>query len=446
MRRWPSRPLEAREGSVIVGAMSSDTTAQPATRLWHPFADMSAVDGNEFVVARGRGAWIWDEEGRAYLDGTAGLWYANAGHGREEISAAVARQLLELDAYGAFGDIANRPALDLAERLAAVAPVDDARIFLTTGGGEAIDTAVKLARRYWAAVGRPERVHVISRVDGYHGTNGYGTSIGGIAANSAELGPLMPATSRVAFDSVDALRDEIALVGADTVAAFVCEPVIGAGGVHFPPAGYVEEAAALCREHGILFVADAVICAFGRLGTWFGIERFGVRPDLITFAKGVTSGTLPLGGVVASGRIAEPFWTTRGLVFRHGATYSAHPTCCAAALANLDLMEREGLIARGQELEDELAAALAPLAGHAAVGELRTGEGLLAAVALSPDLLAADPAAPARLGAAARDAGVIVRTLADAVAVSPPLIVGRTELDQLAAGIGAGLDALAPAA
>lgn len=280
------------------------------TRLWHPFADMSAVDGHEFVVARGEGAWIWDADGRRYLDGTAALWYSNVGHGRPEIADAVSAQLRTLDAYGAFGDFANEPATVLAERLAAAAPVDDARVFLTTGGGEAIDTAVKLARRYWHAVGRPERSWIVSRTNGYHGTNGYGTSIGGLAPNRAELGPLIEQTVRVQHDEIAELEATFERLGPDTIAAFVCEPVIGAGGVHLPADGYLEAAAALCRAHGVLFIADSVICAFGRLGTWFGVERWGLRPDMITFAKGVTSGTLPLGGVIVSGQIAEPFWTT----------------------------------------------------------------------------------------------------------------------------------------
>ncbi|WP_320670130.1 aminotransferase family protein [Patulibacter defluvii] len=421
------------------------TAAPTGTRLWHPFADMSAVDGHEFVVARGEGAWIWDRDGRRYLDGTAALWYANVGHGRPEIADAVAAQLRTLDAYGAFGDFANQPAIAVAERLAELAPVDDARVFLTTGGGEAIDTAVKLARRWWHAVGEPQRTWVISRENGYHGTNGYGTSIGGLAPNRAELGPLIEDTARVSHDDVSALAATIERLGADRVAAFVCEPVIGAGGVHLPAPGYLEEAAALCRRHGILFVADSVISAFGRLGSWFGVERWNLRPDMITFAKGVTSGTLPLGGVVVSGRIAEPFWTTPGLIFRHGATYAAHPTCCAAALANLDLLESEGLIARGQELEGPLADVLAPLAEHPAVGEIRSGIGLIAAVELDGELRRRDPGVVGRAAALARDAGLITRALPTALALSPPLVVTAEELAEAAAMLTQALDRLVAA-
>ena len=181
--------------------------------------------------------------------------------------------------------------------------MDDAKVFLASGGGDAIDTAAKIARRHWALQGRPERVHIVSRTNGYHGTHAFGTSIGGIEANTSNWGPLVPHTSAVAFDSLPALEQEILRVGPERVAAFFCEPVIGAGGVHPPPEGYIEGVADLCAEHGILLVIDSVICAFGRLGTWFGIERWpDVRPDMITFAKGVTSGYLPLGGVIVVGR------------------------------------------------------------------------------------------------------------------------------------------------
>src|SRR3712207_705537 len=239
-----------------------------------------------------------------------------------------------LAAYQAFGAFPNTPALRLAERLSELAPVDDARVFFVSGGGDAIDTAAKLARRYFAATGTPERVHLISRAQGYHGTHGLGTSIGGIPANRSDMGPLDPASSQVPHDSLEALETEVERVGADRVAAVFVEPVMGAGGVHQPRPGYVEGVAELCRRAGILFVVDAVINAFGRLGTWLAANRFGVRPDMICFAKGVTSGYLPLGGVVVSGRVAQPFWERPGIMFRHGPTYSAHPTCCAAAMAN----------------------------------------------------------------------------------------------------------------
>jgi putrescine aminotransferase len=413
------------------------------TRLWHPFADMHAVRGAEMVIARGEGAYVWDDEGRRYLDGTASLWNVNVGHGRAEIVEAAAAQMRTLASYSAFGAFANTPALRLAERLGELAPVDDARIFFGSGGGDAIDTAGKLARRYFAAVEQPERVHLISRAQGYHGTHGLGTSIGGIPANRADMGPLDPHASLVPHDSLEALEAEVERVGADRVAAIFVEPVMGAGGVHQPRPGYVEGVADLCARTGILFVVDAVINAFARLGTWFAADRFGVRPDLICFAKGVTSGYLPLGGVVISGRVAEPFFERPGAMFRHGPTYSAHPTCCAAAMANLDIIKREGLLQRGRELEDEIASALRTLEGADLVGEVRAGLGALGAVAFAPDALAAHPDLPQRTFAQARARGVLVRPLGDGVAISPPLVVTRDEVEHAAEVIGEALEAVA---
>ena len=415
----------------------------PDTRLWHPFADMHAVRGAEMVIARGEGAYVWDDEGRRYLDGTASLWNVNVGHGREEIVDAAAAQMRTLASYSAFGAFANAPALRLAERLGELAPVDDARIFFGSGGGDAIDSAGKLARRYFAAVDQPERVHLISRTQGYHGTHGLGTSIGGIPANRAEMGPLDRNASLVPHDSLEALEAEVERVGADRVAAIFVEPVMGAGGVQQPRPGYVEGVADLCARTGILFVVDAVINAFGRLGTWFAADRFGVRPDLICFAKGVTSGYLPLGGVVISGRVAEPFFERSGAMFRHGPTYSAHPTCCAAAMANLDIITREGLLERGRELEGEIAAALRTLEGGDLVAEVRAGIGALGAVAFDPGALAAHRDLPQRTFAQTRARGVLVRPLGDGVAISPPLVVTREEVDHAAEVIGEALDAVA---
>jgi putrescine---pyruvate transaminase len=413
------------------------------TRLWHPFSDMAAVKDDEFVIARGDGVWIFDEDGNRYLDACASLWYCNAGHGRAEIADAAARQMKELEAFSIFGDVANPPALELAEALAARAPMDDAKVFLTTGGGDAIDTAAKLARLYWQVVGQPERIHVVARQHGYHGTMAFGTSIGGIDANRAGFGPLVPETSAVAHDSAEALADEIERVGAERVAAFFIEPVIGAGGVYPPAPGYVEAVAEICRDAGVLFVCDSVIVGFGRLGSWFGIERFGVRPDLVTFAKGVTSGYLPLGGVLVSGRVAEPFWNEPGHVLRHGQTYAGHPSVCAAALANIAILERENLIPRGAELERDLYDALAPLADHPLVSEVRSGVGLVGAVAFEPELLERDPALPGKTAKAIRPHGVVLRALGSSLAVSPPLVVTVEELGLIADAIRAGLDDVA---
>jgi adenosylmethionine-8-amino-7-oxononanoate aminotransferase len=413
------------------------------TRFWHPFADMHAVRHAELEIARGEGVWVWDADDNRYLDGTASLWCVNAGHGRREIVEAVTRQMDVLATYQCFGAFSNAPVHELAERLCALAPLDDPRVFLGSGGGDAIDTAAKLARRYFAAIGCPERVHLISRTQGYHGTHGLGTSIGGIPANLADVGPLDPNVSRVPHDSLEAMEAEVERVGPDRVAAIFVEPVIGAGGVHQPRPGYVEGVAALCERTGVLLVIDAVIGAFGRLGTWFAAERFGVRPDLLTFAKGVTSGYLPLGGVLVNARVAEPFWERGGTWFRHGPTYAGHPTCAAAALANIDILEREGLLERGRELETEIAEALQPLASHPLVGEVRAGIGALAAVAFVPEGLAERPDLVYRVTAQARERGVLVRPLGDAVAVSPPLVIEREEVDLLGSVLGEALDAVA---
>jgi putrescine---pyruvate transaminase len=413
------------------------------TALWHPFSDMAAVRENEFVIERGEDVWVYDSDGKRYLDATASLWYVNVGHGRHEIADAVAEQMRKLSAYSTFGDFANEPARALAARLAALAPMPDAKVFFTTGGGESIDTAVKLARRYHAAHGSPERVHVISRAQSYHGTNGIGTGVAGIEANRVGFGEYLPSSSRVAFDSVEALREEILRVGPESVAAFLFEPVIGAGGVLLPPEGYVKGVVEVCREFGVLVIADAVICGFGRLGTWFGVERWGVEPDLITFAKGVTSGYLPLGGVVAGRRVAEPFWERSGVFLRHGATYSGHPACCVAGLVNLDLLERDGLVERGRTMEGELADALSPLAEHPLVGEVRAGLGLLGAVELSAELLERHPGAAVDLQLLVRQRGVLLRPLGKGCAVSPPLTIQSEQVAEIGAALADGLDELA---
>jgi len=418
--------------------------SQPDTRLWHPFADMHAVRSAELTIVAGEGVHVTDEDGRRYLDGTASLWNVNVGHGRRELADAAAAQMRELATYQCFGAFANPPARELAERLSDLAPVDDGRVFLTSGGGDSIDTAAKLARRYFAATGQPDRVHLISRSQGYHGTHGLGTSLGGIPANRADVGPLDPHASQVPHDSLDALETEIKRLGPDHVAAVFVEPVIGAGGVHAPPPDYLEGVEALCKRTRVLHVVDAVIGGFGRLGEWFGPERWGLRPDMIVFAKGVTSGYLPLGGVVVSGEIAAPFWDEESPPwFRHGPTYSGHPTTCAVALANLDIIEREGLLERGHELETDLSEALRPLGSHGLVGEVRCGTGALAAVALSGEVLGRDPKAPLRVFAHTRDRGVLVRPLGDGVALSPPLIATREHIDTAATAIGEALDAVA---
>jgi putrescine aminotransferase len=415
-------------------------TAVEETRLWHPFADMGSVRHGELVIERGEDVWVWDTDARRYLDATASLWYSAVGHGRPEIAAAVAEQMGRLEAYSAFGDLSNQPARELASTLTDLAPMPS-RVFLTSGGGEAIDTAAKLAVRYWYELGQTQRTTLISRTAGYHGTNGFGTALAGIPANRHGFGPQVH-TIQVPHDSLEALEAAIEEAGADHIAGVFLEPVIGAGGLYPPVPGYIEGLASLCERTGVLMIVDSVICGFGRLGTWFGIDRWSVQPDMITFAKGVTSGYLPLGGVIVSERVAEPFWATAGgPVLRHGPTYSAHATCCAAALANIALLGRDGLLERGRELEQPLLDAQTPQTGHAAVAEVRGGVGFLAAVELSHEVLDRDPGAVATVARLAREQGVLVRPLAKAIAVSPPLTATTEHIDLIVRALEAALAA-----
>ena len=269
------------------------------TRLWHPFAAMGKVDGHELVLARGEGCRVWDADGNEYLDATAGLWFANVGHGRGEIADAVAAQLRTLAAHHVFGDQANRAgARARGSALAALAPVPDAAVFFGTGGGEAVDTAAKIVRRYWALVGQPQRTVIVSRSFAYHGTNAYGTSLSGIPAVRDGFGTLVGDVRRGCPRRRRRARTRTLDELGDRAAAFIGEPMIGAGGAIPPPDGYWPAVERICRERGVLLIADEVISGFGRLGRWFGCERYGFTPDLMTCAKGISSGYVPLGAVV----------------------------------------------------------------------------------------------------------------------------------------------------
>ncbi len=418
------------------------------TRFWHPVADMHAVSASgELILDRGEACHVWDDQGRRYLDATAALWYAAVGYGRGEIVDAAAAQMRRLHAYSHYGDVSSRPTTDLAERISAFAPMENAAVFFTSGGGESIETAVKLARRYWSLRDQPERTVIISRERAYHGLAGYGTSIVGSDVFKIGVGPLAGDTLRVPWDSPELLGEAIDHAGAERVAAFFCEPIIGAGGLLLPPARYLEEARRICRERGVLFVADEVICGFCRVGEWFASSRFGLDPDIVTFAKGITSGYVPLGGVIAGTLVQEPFWETgEAGIWRHGYTYSGHATAAAAAHANLDIMEREELAARSLELESELTDVLTPLVEHELVSELRSGLGALAGLQIDPALLADDPGLTERVTLKARDHGILTRTLTGgALQISPPLIITRTELVELATGLRGALDDIAAA-
>jgi putrescine---pyruvate transaminase len=408
--------------------------------FWNPMANMGAIRERATVtVVRGEGATVWDDAGNAYLDAIASLWYCMVGHGRPELADAAAAQLRRLESYQTYERYTSPPAEELAGRVAALSPLDGAKVYFTAGGGgDAVDTAAKLARAYWAAMGAPDKHVIVSRQLAYHGSNAYGTSLGGMAALVEPYGRLVPEVEQVPWNDADALAETIDRIGAGRVAAFIAEPVVGAGGVMLPPEGYLDAVQRICRERDVLFIADEVITGFGRLGEWFGSQRLGIQPDLITCAKGITSGYVPLGAVIASERIAEPFWAEgTEHVFRHGYTYSGHSTACAVALANIDVLERERLVERVRDLEPVLESALRPLESHPLVAEVRAGLGLLAAVEL------ADGSKLNQVVDEARARGVLLRGLRGvALQISPPYVITEDEIATLARVIGESLDAV----
>ncbi len=406
--------------------------------LWHPFADMGAVERDgEFVIARGEGCHVYDTDGNRYLDATAGLWFTNVGHGRAELAEVAARQMSTLAAYSTFGDYATPSTLELADRLAGIAPVPGSKVFFTSGGSDSVDTAAKLARRYWHEVGQPSRTMVIGRQKAYHGMHYAGTALAGIPGNREGYGELVADAVTVEWDNAGDLRATIERVGPERVAAFFCEPVFGAGGVYPPPEGYLTDVRKVCTEYDVLFVADEVVTGFGRIGgSWFASSRFGLEPDLVTTAKGLTSGYLPMGAVLVSPKLWEPFFNAdAGVWWRHGYTYSGHATAAAVALANLDIIEREGLLDEAARLETTLAEALSPLADHERVSEVRCGTGALAAVQL------ADPSEAAGLAKTLRSHQVATRAVgAGGIQISPALVMTDAQVHQLANAISTALD------
>jgi adenosylmethionine-8-amino-7-oxononanoate aminotransferase len=403
--------------------------------LWHGFSDMGAVgDDGAFVLHRGEGAYVWDTAGVRYLDATAGLWFANVGHGRTEIAERVADQLGRLAAYSNFGAYAVDVTVELAERLSAMAPVPDSKILLSSGGSDSVETAAKLARRYWHEVGQPAKRIVIGRDKAYHGMHYAGTALSGLPPNREGYGELVPDAATVAWDSAGDLADTIERLGSGNVAAFFCEPVEGAGGVWPPPEGYLAEVRAVCRRHDVLFVADEVVTGFGRIGgEWFASGRYGLEPDLMTTAKGLTSGYVPMGATFVAPRVAEPFFRPgAGVWWRHGYTYGGHAGAAAAAMANLDILERERLLDGSARLEKSLHERLAPLAGLDAVTEVRSGTGAVAAVQLAD--------AKQALGVAQRlrSHGVATRAVgAGGIQVSPAFVMTDDEVQVLADALAA---------
>ena len=407
--------------------------------MWSPQAQMASIAGDRLVIVRGRGAELETDDGRTLLDATAGLWHANIGHGRAELADAAAAQMRELETYHTFGRITNVEALRLADRVAALGPIADAKVFWGSGGSDAVDTAAKLARRYWQHLGQANKRIIISRDGGYHGLHAFGTSLAGIPFNREGYGSesLIPETARVPTNDADALEETIVRLGPDRVAAVFAEPVVGTGGVFFPEDDYLARAEAICREHDVLLVLDEVITGFGRTGEMFGATTFGAAPDMLLMAKGITSGYAPLGGVLIAPRVWEPFYAADAPIFRHGVTYAGHATACAVAQANLDVLEQEQLVAHVAELIPQLQSAVAPLADHPAVHEVRTGQGLMAGIQLA-DGINGDAVARHCI-----DNGVLFRIITNnTVQISPPFVIDNAHLERIAATLSEALDAV----
>ena len=397
------------------------TTADGRPSFLRAYAKPGFDDG--ITIVRGEGAIVWDDQGNRYVDALASLWYNQIGHGRTEVAQAVFDQQTTLASFQTFDVWTNEPAERLAARLAALSPLEDPRVFFCSSGSEAVDTVLKMARQAHARAGHPERQLIISRDRAYHGVNYGGTSAQGLALNKEGWGELLSGFVQVDKHDLEAVARLFAERG-DEIAAVVTEPVQGAGGVHPPHPGYLEGLRRLCDDHGAFLVFDEVITGFGRLGSWFAAEHFGVTPDLITFAKGVTSGYLPLGGVLVGQAIREPLEADPDYLFRHGYTYSGHPSVCAAASANIDIIEREGLLERSGHVGARLAAGLRAMVADGLLAEAR-GEGAVWA-AVPPegtDVMA--------LRDRLRAGGVISRALPpDAVVFCPPLVIEDADLDQ----------------
>ena len=426
--------------------------------FWMPFTDNRYFKANPRLLASASGMFYATPEGRPVLDGTAGLWCVNAGHGRETIVAAICEQAGRLDFAPVF-QLGHPLAFQVAARVGALMPADLDRIFFANSGSEAVDTALKIALAYHRANGQGTRTRLIGRERGYHGTGFGGISVGGIVSNRRVFGPGLPGTdhlphthdlSRNAFsrgqpkhgaELADALEGLVALHGAETIAAVIVEPLAGSTGVLVPPNGYLQRLRAICDRHGILLIFDEVITGFGRLGAATAAERFGVTPDLITLAKGITNAAVPMGAVACSRRIQDTVTDAgTGIELFHGYTYSAHPLACAAALATLDLYRDEALFARAQGLEAHWETAVHGLTGAAHVIDIRN-LGLVAGIELTPR-----PGAPGARGQdlfrALFDAGLLVRATGDIIALSPPLIVEPGQIDTMMAMIAAALNEL----
>jgi len=416
--------------TLLQPAPAAPGTDVPA--LLHPFAKPSLSSDCFVRMVRGEGAAVFDDASRRYVDAMASLWYCNVGHARSEVVDAVTRQMRELETYHCFERFAGPRAEELAARLSALAPVPGSRVFLTSGGSEAVDTAIKLSRAAHAQAGHPERTVVVSRTPSYHGVTYGAMALTGLPLNRAGFGTGMADVVQVPKDDLAAVREVLQRLPGQVAAVFA-EPVIGAGGVWPPAHGYLAGLRALCDQAGAHLVLDEVICGFGRLGSTF--DHFGARPDLTTFAKGVTSGYVPLGGVLVAPSVHEPLAADPSFVLRHGYTYSGHAAACAAALACLEVTESEGLLERATLIGARLAPQLESLRADGLVADVR-GLGALWAVGV-PD--GVDPVA---VRDRVLELGVVVRPIAPStLAICPPLVIGDDDLDAVPAALWTALSA-----
>ena len=436
--------------------------AADAAHYLHPFTDFKALAAKgSRVITKADGIYLWDSEGNKILDAMSGLWCVNVGYGQRDLIDAATKQLTELPFYNSFFQTANVPAIELAELLAQVSPPQFRHVFYAGSGSEGNDTVVRMVRRYWDVLGQPERTVIISRNNAYHGSTMAGASLGGMSGMHAQGGLPIPGIvhieqpfwfelgrdmTRDAFGLKAAgwLEAKILEIGPEKVAAFIGEPVQGAGGVIVPPETYWPEIQRICDQYGVLLVSDEVITGFGRTGHWFGCERFGFKPDLMTFAKGVTSGYIPLGGVLVGERIARVL-IEQGGEFQHGYTYSGHPVACAVALANIRLIQRERLVdSVRDDLGPHLAQRFRELAQHPLVGEAQTC-GLMGALQLVADHETGRAfAADQQIGMVCRGHcfanGLIMRAVGDRMIVAPPLVITREQIDAMVALIKRCLD------
>lgn len=435
---------------------TADLRARDAAHHFHPFTDTGALNREGVrVITSAEGVWLTDSDGNRYLDGMAGLWCSQVGHGRGEIVDAVEKQMRELDYYNTFFKTSHPPVIALSERLAQISPPQFNRVFFTSSGSEANDTVFRMVRTYWDLMGKPDKKTIIGRWNGYHGSTLAGTSLGGMAGMHAQGDLPVPGVHHIAQPywfgeggemtpddfgiwAARELERAIEAIGEDKVAAFIAEPIQGAGGVVIPPDTYWPEVSRICREREILLVVDEVICGFGRLGTWFGSQHYGIEPDLMPIAKGLSSGYLPIGGVMIADRVADAF-IEKGGEFYHGYTYSGHPACCAAALANLEILQREKLVERvADDIGPYLQKKWLELGEHPLVGEARM-VGLVGALELVPARgdrsRAFEPVG--EVGALARDTsfdnGLVMRAVRDSLIISPPLVLSHEEADDLVA-------------